>query len=81
MKTKRITQKVERFLLERPRSTTEIKEHLNSTTKDGTTSQQLSNVLSKNKNIVNLGRVARSGNVCNIYNVCQWALAEDYMPA
>lgn len=80
MKTKRITQKVERFLLERPRSTTEIKEHLNSTTKDGTTSHQLTNVLSKNKNIVNLGKVARSGNVCNKYKVCEWTLAENYIP-
>ena len=52
MKTVRNTRKIKKFLAEKPRNTAEILEHINSTMRHGTTSQQLGNVLSKDKDIV-----------------------------
>ena len=52
MKTTRIREKIKKFLGDRPRNTAEILEHINSTMRHGTTSQQLGNVLSKDKDIV-----------------------------
>ena len=49
MKTTRIREKIKKFLGDRPRNTAEILEHINSTMRHGTTSQQLGNVLSKDK--------------------------------
>ena len=46
MKTVRIREKIKKFLGDRPRNTAEILEHINSTMRHGTTSQQLGNVLS-----------------------------------
>ena len=61
MKTVRIREKIKAFLAERPRNTAEILEHINSTMRHGTTSQQLGNVLSKDKDIVKVGYIKRSG--------------------
>jgi hypothetical protein len=61
MKTVRIREKIKKFLAERPRNTAEILEHINSTMRHGTTSQQLGNVLSKDKDIVKVGYIKRSG--------------------
>ena len=41
MKTVRIREKIKAFLAERPRNTAEILEHINSTMRHGTTSQQV----------------------------------------
>ena len=49
MKTVRIREKIKKFLGDRPRNTAEILEHINSTMRHGTTSQQLGNVLSKDQ--------------------------------
>ena len=57
MKTVRIREKIKAFLAERPRNTAEILEHINSTMRHGTTSQQLGNVLSKDKDIVKVGYI------------------------
>ena len=61
MKTVRIREKIKKFLGDRPRNTAEILEHINSTMRHGTTSQQLGNVLSKDKDIVKVGYIKRSG--------------------
>ena len=60
MKTVRIREKIKKFLGDRPRNTAEILEHINSTMRHGTTSQQLGNVLSKDKDIVKVGYIKRS---------------------
>ena len=73
MKTTRIREKIKKFLGERPRNTAEILEHINSTMRHGTTSQQLGNVLSKDKDIVKVGYIKRSGILSGGYDICEWA--------
>jgi|GEM_PF-54944 hypothetical protein len=73
MKTVRIREKIKVFLAERPRNTAEILEHINSTMRHGTTSQQLGNVLSKDKDIVKVGYIKRSGILSGGYDICEWA--------
>ena len=73
MKTVRIREKIKKFLSERPRNTAEIHEHINSTMRHGTTSQQLGNVLSKDKDIVKVGYIKRSGILSGGYDICEWA--------
>lgn len=73
MKTVRIREKIKKFLHERPRNTAEILEHINSTMRHGTTSQQLGNVLSKDKDIVKVGYIKRSGILSGGYDICEWA--------
>ena len=73
MKTVRIREKIKLFLSDRPRNTAEILEHINSTMRHGTTSQQLGNVLSKDKDIVKVGYIKRSGILSGGYDICEWA--------
>ena len=73
MKTVRIREKIKAVLAERPRNTAEILEHINSTMRHGTTSQQLGNVLSKDKDIVKVGYIKRSGILSGGYDICEWA--------
>ena len=73
MKTVRIREKIKKFLGDRPRNTAEILEHINSTMRHGTTSQQLGNVLSKDKDIVKVGYIKRSGILSGGYDICEWA--------
>ena len=73
MKTVRIREKIKVFLSDRPRNTAEILEHINSTMRHGTTSQQLGNVLSKDKDIVKVGYIKRSGILSGGYDICEWA--------
>ncbi len=73
MKTVRIREKIKKYLLDRPRNTAEILEHINSTMRHGTTSQQLGNVLSKDKDIVKVGYIKRSGILSGGYDICEWA--------
>jgi hypothetical protein len=56
----------------------EIMEHINKTTTHGTTSQQLGNVLSKDKDIMKTGYVNRAGVRYGSYKVCQWDLKPTY---
>ncbi len=76
MKTVRIRQKIKAFLSERPRNTAEILEHINTTMRHGTTSQQLGNVLSKDKDIVKVGYIKRSGILSGGYDICEWAIVD-----
>ena len=73
MKTTRIRQNIKKFLNERPRNTTEIFDHLNKTLRHGTTTQQLGNVLAKDKDIVKVGYIKRSGIISGGYDICEWA--------
>ena len=73
MKTVRIREKIKKFLVDKPRNTAEILEHINSTMRHGTTSQQLGNVLSKDKDIVKVGYIKRSGILSGGYDICEWA--------
>jgi len=73
MKTVRIRENIKKFLSDRPRNTAEILEHINSTMRHGTTSQQLGNVLSKDKDIVKVGYIKRSGILSGGYDICEWA--------
>lgn len=83
MKTERIRDKINKFLGDRPRNTAEILEHINSTMRHGTTSQQLGNVLSKDKDIVKIGYKKASGTLSGGYDICEWATRswiEDHLP-
>ncbi len=73
MKTVRIRQKITDYLSPGPRNTSEILEHINSTMRHGTTSQQLGNVLSKDKHVIKIGFVKKSGILSGGYDICQWA--------
>jgi len=81
MKTTRIRNKIKTFLADRPRSTIEVLEYINTTSRHGTTSQQLGNVLSKDRDIVKVGYVNRAGIRYGTYKVCQWALSDSYREA
>ena len=78
MKTTRIRVRIKQYLSNGPRSTTEILEHINKTTRHGTTSQQLGNVLSKDGDIAKVGYVDRAGVRYGSYKVCQWDLSDTY---
>ncbi len=55
-------------------SFTEILLHLNKTTRHGTTSQQLGNVLSKNTEFENSGKVFQESIISGGYEVTVWKL-------
>jgi len=78
MKTTRIRTKIKKYLADGNKSTTEILEYINTTSRHGTTSQQLGNVLSKDKDIIKVGYVQRAGVRYGCYQVCQWGLAPGY---
>jgi len=83
MKTVRIRQKISDYLSLRPRNSAEILEHINSTMKHGTTSQQLGNVLSKDKHVIKIGFVKKSGILSGGYDICEWATPDwvrEHMP-
>ena len=77
MKTVRIREKIKKFLGDRPRNTAEILEHINSTMRHGTTSQQLGNCLSKDKRFIKVGAARRNGILSGGYEVCVWGLNEE----
>ena len=73
MSTERIIEKIKKFLGDKPRNTAEILEHINSSMRHGTTSQQLGNVLSKDKDIVKIGYIKQTGILSGGYDICEWA--------
>ena len=79
MKTVRIREKIKKYLYERPRNTAEILEYINSNMRHGTTSQQLGNVLSKDKDIVKVGYIKRSGILSGGYEICEWATRDWFL--
>ena len=83
MKTVRIREKINDYLSPGPRNSAEILEHINSVMRHGTTSQQLGNVLSKDKYVIKIGFVKKSGILSGGYNICEWATpdwVQEHMP-
>ena len=76
MKTVRIRIKIRDYLQDKPRNTVEIQEYINSTMRHGTTSQQLGNVLSKDKHTFKLGEIKRSGILSGGYDICEWGTSD-----
>jgi hypothetical protein len=73
MKTTRIREKIKKFLSDRPRNADEILAHINSTMRHGSTAQQLGNILSKDKDFVQVGYIKRSGILSGGYDIQEWA--------
>jgi len=79
MKTIRLRNKIKDYLYEEgPRSTTEILEYCNTTSRHGTTTQQLGNVLSKDGDIYKVGYVNRAGTRYGAYKICNWDVTLEY---
>tara|TARA_B100000686_G_C16409957_1_gene771697 strand:- start:476 stop:718 length:243 start_codon:yes stop_codon:yes gene_type:complete len=75
MKTTRIRQKIRGFLEEHgPQSTSNILDFINSEMRHGTTSQQLGNVLSKDKHFKKVGTTMKNGILSGSYEICMWDL-------
>ncbi|MHA1989002.1 MAG: DUF3860 domain-containing protein [Promethearchaeota archaeon] len=78
MKTMRVRKMIKEYISEKPRSTKEILDHINSKSKHGTNLQILGNILGKDKDIVKVGTTkinedenfSRNGH----YKICVWAL-------
>jgi len=73
MSTESIQEKIKKFLGDQPRNTAEILEFINITMRHGSTSQQLHDVLSKDKEIVKIGYIKRTGILSGGYDICEWA--------
>jgi hypothetical protein len=79
MRTTRIRQKLKKYLLDNgEKSTTHIFDYINSATKWGVTMQQLGNVLSKDKDIEQVGMVRKKGSLSGSYVLCTWNLKPEY---
>ena len=76
MKTVRIREKIRAYISDCPRNSAEILEYINTTTRHGTTPQQLGNVLSKDRYIMEIGSVKRMGLISGGYEICVWAHSE-----
>ena len=77
MRTTRLRERIKRFLAEKGEAnTTEILEHVNTTTRHGTTPQQLGNVLSKDKDIEKVSTTKRGGALSGRYDICVWRLRD-----
>ncbi len=76
MKTKRIREKVKRYLEKGPKSSIEILDMINNSCRHGSTMQQLGNVLAKDIDIIKIGYVKRGGLVSGTYNIAEWALKD-----
>ena len=78
MRTNKIRLKAIQYLLDNgPQPTNKILDHINDTTRHGSSSQQLGNVLSKNKAFVKVGNTMRQGVLSGYYEICVWGLAQD----
>ena len=78
MRTKRLRVKIKDFLRANPESNSrQIYEHINAAITHGTTMNQLSNILSKDPDIVKVGQERVSGFLGGGYVCCIWKLQED----
>jgi len=79
MRTTRVRQKLKKYLLDNPeQSTTHIFDHINNSMKWGVTMQQLGNVLSKDKDIEQVGIVRKKGALSGSYTMFTWDLKPEY---
>jgi hypothetical protein len=78
MGTKKMRIKIIKFLKENgPQATNIIMDHINDTTRMGTTPNELGNVLARDKRLVKIGRSVKAGVLSGQYEVCVWGLAEN----
>jgi|ETN01SMinimDraft_4_1059930.scaffolds.fasta_scaffold111130_2 hypothetical protein len=56
-----------------PATTTELLEFYNLVSRHGTSSHQIGNILSKDKNIIKVGLVRKAGLTSGAYEICEWA--------
>ena len=80
MRTVRIRERIKRYLMAHGEtSTIRLGEHLNDSMKWGVTMQQLGNVLSKDKDIVQVGHTRSANTACGgRYKVMVWELRPEY---
>jgi hypothetical protein len=80
MKTTRIRQKIKLYLMESgPQGTHRILDYINNEMTHGTTSQQLGNVLAKDKDLRKVGLMKRASMLGGQYDVCVWDVTNDYL--
>jgi hypothetical protein len=80
MRTVRIREKVKRYLMDHEGSETgKIYDHINETSRWGVTMQQLGNILSKDKDIKQVGTVRKQGALSGRYDMMVWALKSHYV--
>ena len=78
MKTRKLKIRIIEYLaVNGPQTTNQIQDHINCTTRHGTTSQQLGNVLSKNKDFKKAGTALRAGILSGSYEVVVWDLVKE----
>jgi len=77
LKTTRIRREIKLYLLEGKKNIIEILDHLNIVFRHGSTMQQLGNVLSKDRDIIKVGKVPRESVMSGHYWVTEWALKTD----
>ena len=79
MKTARLRRMIKTYLSDKPRTTTEIKDYINSNYKHGTTSHVLGNILAKDSSFKKVGTAVistHSQGVSHSYSVTVWGLSE-----
>jgi hypothetical protein len=74
LKTARIRREIKIFLMEGKKNIVEIQDHINGYFRHGTTMHQLGNVLSKDEDIIKVGKVQRKGITNGKYLISEWAL-------
>lgn len=72
----RIRQEIKLYLEDGKKNIVQILEHINKKYRMGSTMQQLGNVLSKDRDIIKVGKVPRSGIASGTYLITEWALKE-----
>lgn len=75
-KTERLRNKIVEYLRGKPRSSNEIRDHINSTTVYGTTAPVLNNVLGKDPLFVNVGTTQDVNLSGRVYGITMWKLNE-----
>lgn len=77
-KTIRLRRKIAKYLENKGKASfTSILTHLNDTTRHGTTSQQLGNILAKNNEFRNCGKVFQKSMLSGGYDVTVWEMNEN----
>ena len=80
MRTVRIREKVKKYLMNHEGAETgKIYDHINETSRWGVTMQQLGTILSKDKDIKQVGTVRKQGTLSGKYSMRVWALQPHYV--
>lgn len=79
MKTLRLRMKIIDYLEKNgPQPTNIIQDHLNDTTRHGTTPAQLGNILAKNKEFRKVGKTMKASIISGSYEVQVWGLSTEH---